>query len=114
MDRRLISRDEQLGLSVYHEYDEQTNETRIIHIGDVDDVLEHNKVLQNDSDYSKKGIKQEFWKYASIPAGIQVKWLVEHGVDIWNKDHYAGISKLLEDPQYRHLKCTTGHHKLKG
>lgn len=114
MDRRLLSYDPLTGLETFHEYNPATNETTIIHVGDCEPVLEENKRLANDTDYSKKGIRQEFWKYASIPPGIQVKWLVEHGVDVWNKDHYAGISKLLEDPQYRHLKCTTGYHRLKG
>ena len=112
-DRRLLERDDMLGLSTYHEHDPLTDETRIIYVGDDMPVVEDNKRLQNDTDYTKKGIKQEFWKYASIPAGVQVKWLIEHGVDIYNKEHGPRIGKLLEDPQYKYLKCTTGYHRIK-
>lgn len=114
MNRRLISSDAWTGVDTYHEHDPLTDETRIIHIGETDAVIEQNKALANDSDYTKQGIKQEFWKYASIPAIIQTKWLVEHGVDVWNPDHGPAIGRLLEDPQYRYLKCTTGYHKIKG
>lgn len=114
MARQLIGSDSLTGVDTFHEYDELTNETRIIHIGDTDPVIELNKARANDPEYTKKGIKQEFWLYASIPAIIQTKWLIEHGVDVWNKDHAQAVGKLLEDPQYKYLKCTTGYHKMRG
>ena len=83
----MLERDDLLGLTTYHEYDDQTDETRIIYVGDDMPVVEENKRLKNDPYYSKRGIKQEFWKYASVPAGIQVKWLIEHGVDFYNPEH---------------------------
>ena len=109
----MLERDDLLGLTTYHEYDDQTDETRIIYVGDDMPVVEENKRLKNDPYYSKRGIKQEFWKYASVPAGIQVKWLIEHGVDFYNPEHGHRIGLLLEDPQYKDLKCTTGYHKIK-
>lgn len=112
-DRRLLSVDENTGLQTFHEHDALTDETRIIHIGETTSVIERNKVLANDADFTKKGIKQEFWMYASIPAGVQVKWLVEHGVDVWDVSHGERIGKLLELPEYKYLKTTTGHHKFK-
>ena len=114
MSRRLISSDPSLGIDTFHEYDSQTDETKIIHIGQTTDVIERNKRIANDTDFTKKGIKQELWMYASIPAGIQVKWLVEHGVDVWNKDHGEAIGKLINSPEYAYLKCTSKYHKIKG
>ena len=111
--RRLIGVDSMTGLETYHEHDALTDKTRIIHIGETTAVIEQNKALANDNDYTKKGIKQEFWKYASIPAGIQVKFLVEHGVDVYNVNHGARLGKLLELPEYKYLKCTSGYHKIK-
>lgn len=114
MDIRHLSTDPITGVETWHHYDDQTDETRIIYTADDTPLLEQNKMLQNDTGYTQAGIKQEFWKYASFPPGVQVKWLIEYGIDVWNRDHYDRITKLLEDPQWRHLKCTTRHHRLKG
>lgn len=114
MDRRLLSSDPITGLKTFHEYDDLTDETRIIHLSDDTPFLEANKAKQKDTDYSKKGIKQELWLYASFPPGIQVKWLLEYGIDVWNRDHYDRITRRLEDPEWRYLKCTTMRHRLKG
>ena len=113
MDKKLLSTDTLTGIYTYHEYDPLTDETKIIYFGDSEPYLEENKRLANDTEYTKKGFKNEFFKYASIPPAVQVKWLMEHGVDVYNKEHGAAIGKLLEDPQYRYLKTTTKHHKIK-
>ncbi len=114
MDRRFLSLDPLTGLETFHEYDEATDETRIIHVSNDTPFIEQNKAMQNDADYSRNGIKQEFWRYASFPPGVQVKWLLEYGIDVWNRDHYDRITKKLEDPEWKYLKCTTAHHKLRG
>lgn len=111
--RRLIGHDHYSGISTYHEHDSLTDKTTIIHASDSAPVLERNRALANDTDYSKNGIKQGFWLYASIPAIVQTKWLIEHGVDVYNKDHADRIGKLLNDPEYQYLKTTTGKHKFK-
>lgn len=111
--RRLIGTDEYTGISTHHEYDAETDTTMIIHSSDATPLLEQNKAKANDTDYSRKGIKQGWWLYASIPAIVQTKWLIEHGVDVYNKDHGAAIGKLLNDPEYQYLKTTTGHHRFK-
>lgn len=111
--RRLIGTDEVNGISTFHEYDHETDTTTIIHASDATPLLEQNKKMANDADYSKNGIKQGWWLYASIPAIVQTKWLIEHGVDVYNKDHGAKIGKLLNDPEYQYLKTTSGYHKFK-
>lgn len=111
--RRLIGIDETTGINTFHEYDPLTDTTTIIHASDAEPVLENNKARANDAEYSKRGIKQGFWLYASIPAIVQTKWLIEHGVDVYNKDHGPRIGKLLNDPEYQYLKATTGYHKFK-
>jgi hypothetical protein len=35
---------------------------------------------------------------------VQLKWLIEHGVDICNPDHMPGVTKLLNSNEYRYLK----------
>ena len=113
MTRRLISKDELTGVETHHEYDYLTDETRVIYTGDAEPYIEANKALANDTEYSKQGIKQEFWKYASIPPSLQVKWKFEKGIDVYNKDHGAAIGTLVNSPEYKHLKVTTKYHKFK-
>lgn len=113
MDKRLLSYDSLTGLSTYHAYDDQTDTTIIQTVGDCEPYLELNKLRQNDADFSKNGIKQEFFLYASIPPAFQVKLLVEHGIDVYNREHSARLGRILEDPEYRFLKCTTKKHKFK-
>lgn len=112
--RRLIGHDPITGIDTFHEHNAQTDETTIIHSGDSEPYLEQNKARSNDEDFSARGIKDGLWLYASIPPAVQVKWLIEHGVDIYKKEHGPQISRLLEDPQYKYLKATTKKHLFKG
>lgn len=112
--KRVLTEDPLTGLVTYHQYDEDTDETVLSYEADAEPVLERNKILQNDPEHWKKGVKNDFVFYASIPVGVQMKWLVEKGVDVWKHEHGRSVSKLLEDPEYRHLKCTTKTHIIKG
>ena len=40
-------------------------------------------------------------------------WLINKGVDIYNKDHAKRVGELLNDPEYLYLKTTHLHHKMK-
>ena len=113
MDRRLLSVDPITGLETYHNYNPQTDETIIETWQDIEPVLEMNKKLKNDTDLTKRGIKEGFWKYASIPVIFQYKMLVNEGVDIYRREHGERLSKLLENPDYSHLKTTTKVHRFK-
>ena len=110
---RLLHYDSFTGLSQHHEYDSLTDTTRIITSGDSTPYLEINKKMANDNDFTKKGIQSEFWLYASIPPAVQVKWLIEEGLDIYNRHHGPRLSRKLEDPDWKYLKTTVKHHKIK-
>ncbi len=110
MSRRLIGHDEITGVSTLHEYDAQTNETTIIHVGDCEPYLEQNKRIANDDDVTKKGIKTGWWHYASIPPAVQVQWLIEKGVDVYNPHHSKEVLALINHPDYKYLKLTSKHH----
>jgi hypothetical protein len=43
---------------------------------------------------------------AHIPSVIMLKWLVEYGVDVMNKDHGPAVKRLLNSSEWRHLKRT--------
>ncbi len=113
MDKKLLDYDPLTGLMTWHSYDDQTDETTISYTGDSTPIIELNKQRQNDDELTKQGIKQEMWLYASIPAMVQVEWLLKYGVDIYNKEHGPRMSALLEDPEYKYLKTTTKHHRIK-
>ena len=113
MDKRLLNYDALTGLFTWHSYDALTDETIISYTADSTPILDVNKKLANDSEYSKDGIKDEFWHYATIPVEVQMDWLINLGVDIYRKEDAKKVSNLLNDPDYLYLKTTTGHHKFK-
>lgn len=67
------------------------------------DILELNKAKRNEG-RSYYAADPEWWKVAEIPIIVQMKWMVEHGVDIMNPDHADGMTRLLNDPEWRYLK----------
>ncbi len=113
MDKRLLSFDPCTGLKTFHSYNDLTDETFISYEAPSSPIIELNKTLQNDTDYSKAGIKQDFWHYATIPVMVQMEWLINYGIDIYKQEDGPRISSLLNDPDYRYLKTTEKHHKFK-
>jgi len=113
MDKRLLSHDPLTGLKTWHSFDSLTDETTISYSADSTPILEENKLKQNDAYFSRAGIKSEFWQLASIPVMVQMDWLINKGVDIYNKDHFPKVCRLLDDPEYKYLKTTTGRHLAK-
>jgi hypothetical protein len=43
---------------------------------------------------------------ASIPSSVMLKWLIEYGVDVMNKDHMPAVKRLLNSSDWMHLKRT--------
>lgn len=111
--RRLISHDPITGLNTWHDYDSLTDTTTISYTGEHEGIIERNKEIANDVDVSRKGMKNDFLYYASIPATVQVDWLINKGVDVMEKHHAKEMFKLLNDPEYKHLKVTTKNHRPK-
>jgi hypothetical protein len=50
------------------------------------------------------------WHYASIPTGLQMKWLIEEGLDVYDDNHWPRILRKLNDPEYKYLKTTNKYH----
>ena len=98
--KRLLDFDPFTGMETWHDYDETTHETRLHYKQDVEPQLDANKRAANDA----SGPMGDMVHVASIPASIQMKWLVEKGVDLLNPDHKRAVAKLLDDPDYRYLK----------
>src|SRR6478609_7220532 len=96
MSKRILDYDPVTGITDYFEYDSLTDTTTISNFQDVEPILEGNKTLRNDTEYTKDGIKKEFWHYATIPNIVQMEILRKHGVDMDNKNHWKKFCRILE------------------
>lgn len=96
---------------IFH-YDELTKDVHIETTQDVGEMLDVNKALQNDDDYTKNGIKNEMWNYAFIPVVVQLQWLKKYGRenDPMKKGNGKLLFSLLNSPEWRHLKRTNKIH----
>lgn len=107
MPRRLLDWDPETGVAEYHDYDAHTDTTTIETVQDVAPILEMNKALANEPEHLRKGMKAELVHVASIPIGVQFKWLKDHGVNLFDKNDMPKIKRLLNSPDYRYLRTTT-------
>jgi hypothetical protein len=110
MSKRILDYDPNTGITEFFEYDSLTDTTTLSRHQDVEPLLEYNKILQNDAEYSKSGIKNDFWKYASVPLVLIEKWLREDGIDVFDKNHDKRVFQKINSPEYRYLKTTTKTH----
>lgn len=99
--KRLLDLDPLTGLRTYHSYDDTTDETVVSYEQDVEPILEANKAAANET----SGPMGDMVHVATIPASVQLKWFIEKGVDINNPDHKKAVARLLDDPEWRYLKC---------
>lgn len=110
--KRIVDFDPVTGITDTFDYDSETDTVYLGREQEVGHILDLNKRLQNDDDYSKSGIKEEFWHYARIPNVVAEKWLIEDGIDIFNKNHERKVFQKLNSPEYRWLKTTTKRHSI--
>lgn len=116
MPKRLLDYDPLTKTETWHDYDESTDITTIAEIQDVEPALESNKAVRNYdvggamglNEYSKQGIKNDWWHVASIPNSLIIKWKKEKGIDVFNKHQWNEVKKLLNDSGYAYLRTGTG------
>jgi hypothetical protein len=111
MAKRVLDYDPFSKITTYFEYHPETDTAVTIREQDTSLILDANKVLQNNDQLTRDGIKNSWWHYAQIPNIVIEKWLTEHGVDLYNKDHQKAVFRLLNQPEYRYLKTTTKMHR---
>jgi hypothetical protein len=97
--RRLLDFDPLSGLKTWHDYDDATETTIITYSGDSQGVLDQCKEDANHADRRLGDMAH----VARVPPEIQMKWFIEHGVAMWNKDHQGAVRRLL-DGEYKYLK----------
>src|SRR5690349_698845 len=111
MAKRVLDYDPITGITTNFDYIPETDTTVVHREQDVSVILDINKALQNDESITKQGIKEGWWLYGKIPMVVIEKWLNEHGVDVFNRDHQKAVFRLLNQPEYRYLKTTTKMHR---
>lgn len=98
------------GVLTTMDYDEIEDKVYLHHTQDVEAVLEYTKLHRNDS-LTDDGIKNNWWRYAVIPATVQME-LRQKGIDMFSKDPAMRKRFFREINQnYPHLKLT---HKTHG
>ena len=104
MSRRLIDHNTYTGQSTWHHYDHGTGQTHIETTQDVQSILDNNKRIQN-SNAADIGRKNGIMLFATIPNNVIVKLKQEKGIDVFNKDDYKKLERLIDrDPEYKYLR----------
>jgi hypothetical protein len=104
-----IDYDPVTGVETLLEFNEsEPGKFHIHHRQDVQPILERNKMLQNDPDYKKQGIKQGMQHIASIPPVWAHHFKKKFGLDVFVPEARPKLHKLLQDPQFQFLRSTLG------
>lgn len=99
--RRLLDYDPETGIKqVFEGTDAGFN---IHYEQDVQPILDANKAKANEVG-NMRGNKSEFRQVAEIPIIVQMKWLTEEGIDIYNENHWPAVKRKLNSNEYRYLK----------
>lgn len=106
MIKTLIDQDPWTRTQTWHYYDPNTDETFIQEVQDVQPYIERNKLLYNNPELHKKDPDGRY--VASIPNGVQLRWMKEYGVNVHNKEHWPRVRRLLNSPEWRYLKVVPG------
>lgn len=107
---RVIDYDPLTGLTTTFDYIAAEDKTVLTYTQDCTRIIEDNKQAMLDEDMHKAGSKEEWAHYARIPIVVQYEWLQKFGVNFANPDHWPGVVKLINSPDYRYLKRTSYFH----
>ena len=111
MTKRVVDYDPISGITTSVDYDPVDDITTVIHeFCELDATMDRTKALQNDDDYTRKGIKGGWWHYAFTPNHLIHKWLVEDGINIYNKQDLPRALAKINSREFRHFKTTGKMH----
>lgn len=91
--------------------DHDDDQWRINHRQNVAPFLDYAQALRNDG-ATDRGIRNDFWHFATIPNVVILKLKQEDGVDVFNRNHYPRLFQLL-NTKYRYLKTTDKRHTVR-
>jgi hypothetical protein len=93
------------GVTQTFDYDPVTEDVRLTSTQNLDAFFEAFKHKRNDPEAWKKGVKDEFAHYATIPPVIQME-LLKQGIDIHNPNQTKELINAI-NTRYPYLKVTT-------
>lgn len=106
MGERLLDRNPHTGLEAWFSHDAASGVSTIRYHQDAGPIIEANKRAQSQGDgYSAT---RELRRAAGIPAIIIMKWLVEDGINVFERDHWPAVRRKLNDPEWRWLRSAPG------
>jgi hypothetical protein len=110
MHRILLDHDPLTGVTEHLEF--QDEKMRIVRTQDVNAILDQAKLMANDEDYTKRGIKQDQWHYARIPDTVMEEMWTKHHVRWEDKDD-RGHKRFLRvlNTHYPAFKTTAWNHE---
>lgn len=100
--------DPETGVQTCFDYDPIRDQVFLTYKQDVTGFLDRMNAMRNDESYSAKGIKEDWWHYASVPPVVEME-LMKKGLYLENKEHMPAIIKEL-NTNYPNLKGTTKKH----
>lgn len=101
MGERLLSHDPLTGMKTwFSSSDEEGGTWRIRYEQDCSPILDANKEAASEG-FDRRG---EMWHAARVPNVVLLEWVHKHGVRYWDKNHAAGVRRLLNSDEYRHLR----------
>jgi hypothetical protein len=110
MTRRLLDYDPLTGVSTYFSYENSTDTMFLTSEQDVAPILDGIAARRNDGDYSRNGIKDDWWHYARLPLTVIMEMKTKHGVDLMApKVDWKSALKII-NREYPLLKTTNGTH----
>lgn len=105
----LFDYDPLTGVSQHFDYDPVTEEIRLTSSQDLSFLMEQLKQKRNNPEAWKKGVKESFAHYATIPPLIELE-LKKKGIDIYNPHQTKEIMREI-NTNYPFLKATTARHE---
>ena len=88
------------------DYDEGDDLAIVKRSCDVQPVIDINKSQHLYSDgwvTQDKAMRLE----ARIPVDVALLWLQRYGVDVYRREHWPAVRRLLNDPDWRYLRTST-------
>lgn len=105
----LFDYDPVTGISQHFDYDPVSEQIHLTSSQDLTFFLEELKQKRNNPEAWKKGIKESWAHYASVPPVIEME-LLKKGLSLSNPDQYKEIFREI-NTNYPFLKTTTAYHE---
>ncbi len=108
--KRLLDYDPLSGIETWWERVDGKTNIQYVPTRDVQEEVDACVRMANDPEYSRKGIKEDWWHYAHIPAALMLDWNIRLGIPLGDAREY---NTMVNKPEYRLLKATTKWHDVK-